>query len=127
MDKYFNISFPIKDDLENNRLFAMNNNTRDAVKTEIVLLLLTKKGERWYAPEYGTNLRRFLFDMNDQITEDLIINDIKTSVAKFLPRITISSINVEPTKNNTQLIITIKFTYGQGYFAEEDEVKVTIS
>jgi phage baseplate assembly protein W len=127
MNKYFNISFPIQDDVENNRLFAMNKNMKDAVKTELLMLLLTERGERWYNPDYGTSLRKFLFEMGDQITDDLIVDDIKSSVSKFLPRITVSTIGVEPINNNTRLIITIKFTYGQGYFSGEDEVKVTIS
>jgi uncharacterized protein len=127
MNKYFNISFPVQDDVENNRLFAMNKSMKDAVKTELLLLLLTERGERWMTPEYGTSLRKFLFEMGDQITEDAIVQDIKSTVAKFLPRITVSKVEVEPINNNTRLILTVKFTYGQGYFSEADEVKVTIS
>jgi phage baseplate assembly protein W len=127
MDKYFNISFPVKDDVQNNRLFAMNKNPKDAVKTELIMLLLTEQGERWYSPDYGTNLRKYLFEMGDEITDALIIQDIKASVKRFLPRLTIANVEIEPINNNTRLIISIKFTYGSGYFAEEDEVKVTIS
>ena len=50
--------------------FKINYTTLDQAKTNIINLLLTHKGERFMQPEFGTNLRRFLFRQNTQNLAD---------------------------------------------------------
>lgn len=71
----------------------------DQVKSDLLILLLTNPGERVMMPNYGTPLRRYLFDQNDPTTagtvRDLIANSIKT----WEPRITVKSITVTDNVN----------------------------
>ena len=43
--------------------FKLNYTTLDQAKTNLVNLLLTHKGERFMQPDFGTNLRRFIFQL----------------------------------------------------------------
>ena len=90
--KSYNIKFPLSDDNKTNGLFEMCNVTKDAYGSDLMLLLLTEKVERYYQPDYGTNLNKFLFEQNDNLTQDDIVNDIKRTVSTFIPTLTITNV-----------------------------------
>lgn len=51
------------------------------------LLLWSGKGELFGDPYYGTNLKRYLFNQNDIILKDLLIDDIYTAIKLFMPQV----------------------------------------
>lgn len=128
--KSFNIKFPITDDPERNRLFSMCSISKEAYGSNLMLLLLTDKGERYYQPDYGTNLNKFIFDPNDKITEDDIVADIKRTVSIFIPNLTINTVKFyqNDDKNilidNGQLDLEISFTYNDELFSEDGKITI---
>ena len=95
-----NIKFPIEDDKNNNFLFKSNKVTKDALKSKLYLLLLTKKGERYYLPDYGTNLEQYIFEPNDNLTENDVEQELKLTVQKYLPDLEIQSISFSQEENS---------------------------
>ena len=67
-----------------------------AIKQSIVNLLMTNKGERVYQPEYGSDLRKFLFEPMDFATAATIQSNIVSTIKKFEPRIGILSLEDIP-------------------------------
>lgn len=126
--KSINIAFPLKDDDSNGFLLKTNKLTIDAVKSDLKLLLLTSKGERWYYPEYGTNLIKYLFEPNDDLTLLDILDDIKNTVNKFLPKINILNVelNDDPDNENAR-IVDIKFQFNDGFFSDTDSIQIRFS
>ena len=64
--KFINIAFPFQ---ESKRGFfvELNNSDKHAIKSDLMHLILTRKGERLYMPEFGTDLLKFIFEPNDNI------------------------------------------------------------
>ena len=60
-----------------------------AIKQAIVNLLLTNKGERLMNPEYGSDIRRYLFEPLDYGTSALVKQNIVTTIGRFEPRISV--------------------------------------
>ncbi len=64
------------------------------IKADLLILLMTNPGERVMLPEFGTPLKRLVFEPNDETLADqarqMIINSIKT----WEPRITVENIEV---------------------------------
>ena len=58
-----------------NGIFATNYTTLNQAKDNLKNLILTRKGERLYMPDFGTNLLKFIFEPND-ITTQSEIDDI---------------------------------------------------
>ena len=90
--KDINITFkkhPVTNDLVVSR-------DASAIKQSIVNLLLTNKGERVYQPDYGSDLRKFLFEPMDFATAAAIQNKILSTLSKFEPRIGVLSIEAVP-------------------------------
>ena len=120
---FINIKFPITDDVKKNFLMQRNETTMDGIKSNLMLLLITEKGTRYFQRDYGTDLRRFLFEQSDEITQSDIIDDIKLVVKKYMPKINIDSIVFESIKEN-QVLLTITFTYTDDFYTESNKIEI---
>ena len=94
--KDINMTFkkhPITDDLVVSR-------DASAIKQAIVNLLLTNKGEKLFNPQYGSNIRSYLFEPLDYGTAQQIIGNIEFTVSKWEPRIQILNLDAIPNYND---------------------------
>lgn len=130
--KSINIKFPLEDDKEKNGLFMLNYVTKNALISDLKLLLLTKKGQRYYMPDYGTNLQKYIFQPEDGTTETEIIADLRQSVRDFMPEISISSVNFFTNSDNgyndledNELRVLISFTYADDVFSDNGTIELT--
>ena len=83
-NRFINIDFPFKDS-PNGYYFKLNNNDKDAIRADLLHLLLTNKGERLYLPDFGSDLRKYIFEPNDNITHDDIRNNLNETIKKYIP------------------------------------------
>ena len=127
-----NINFPLNDNKEKNTFFQLTQTTKNALAANLTLLLLTTKGERYYMPDYGTNLRRFLFDQNDQTTQTDIEKDIKQTVSRFIPQLQIkamefySGVDKDGNKmDENRLNIEILFQYSEDTFTDTGTLELS--
>ena len=81
-----------------------------AIKQSIVNLLLTNKGERLMNPEYGSDIRRFLFEPLDYGTSALVKQNIVTTIGRFEPRISVQEIVSRPDFENNGFEITMTYS-----------------
>ena len=77
--KTININFPFQDSSKGYYL-DMTETSRDAVRSNLLHLLLTNKGERLYLPDFGSDLKKYIFEPNDKITRD----EVKQAVESLL-------------------------------------------
>lgn len=59
----------------------------NATKQNTVLLLNVEKGELFGDPYFGLRLKRFLYEQNSYILKDIIIDEIYTQLALFMPQL----------------------------------------
>ena len=71
-----------------------------AIKQAIVSLLLTNKGERLMNPKYGSDIRSYLFEPLDYGTAAQIKANIRSTIDRFEPRISISELKCIPNFND---------------------------
>lgn len=91
----YGINFPFSDSPKGDYL-KMTETTELEVRTDLIHLLLTRKGSRYYLPDFGTRLYEFIFEQNDTVTHNLIEEEIRESVRKYIPNLNINSIEVIP-------------------------------
>lgn len=80
----------------------------NATKQNTLLLLKSEKGEFISDPYFGIKLKRYLFDQNSYILKDIIIDEIYTQVALFLPQLSISRKDINIIRDRAKLICTFK-------------------
>lgn len=80
----------------------------DHVRDEIVQLILTANGERLFLPQFGTNVRRLLFDNLDDAVAGLTKATIANALSQWLgSRVHVSSLNVSVVEST----ITVDLAY----------------
>lgn len=89
----YGIDFPFRDSLEG-KFLAMTGVPEKEIRADLIHLLLTKKGTRYFLPDFGTRLYQYIFDQNDAVTFNLIEGEIRDAVSKYIPNLTITSIDV---------------------------------
>ena len=122
----YNIKFPLKDDVDTNTYFQLTKITKDALSSDLMLLLLTQVGERYYEPNFGCNLVKYIFEPNDNLTATDVEQEIKSMVSLYIPALTIDKVtfnwNTDEDGNpisDNQLNVNIKFTYSEDVFSEQ--------
>ena len=57
-------------------------------------ILLTAKGEKPFDPDFGSNLRRLLFELNTSVTASMVENEIKTALRVYEPRVNVKEVKL---------------------------------
>ncbi len=129
-----NIRFPTNDDTTTNAFFKLNQITKEALSSNLLFLFLTEKGERYYMPDFGTNLLKYVFEPADNITVEDIKEEIDQTVSEYMPNIKINDIvfswigedgSIVETDGTHQLTIKISFTYSENFFSEPGEIEIS--
>jgi phage baseplate assembly protein W len=95
----YGIDFPFRNSLKGDFL-KMTESPEREVRANLVHLLLTRKGSRYYLPDFGTRLYEYIFDQNDVVTFEAIEDEIRESVKSFIPNLDINSINITSAEND---------------------------
>lgn len=81
----------------------------DAIKRSLKNIILTDKLERPYNPEFGSDIRRRLFETHDGTVADEIASDIEFAVKNFEPRVRLLDVRVDERIEQNGVFITIVF------------------
>jgi len=126
--KTYNIKFPTLDDTQLGYGYKMNSTTRDGLVSNLYLLLLTQKGERYYMPEFGTDLLKYIFEPNDNITIKDIEKSLKSDVEKFLPEVSINSFNIvdneDGTINENKITVFVEFRIKTDVLSKSETIEI---
>lgn len=79
-----------------------------ATLQNIILLLGSEKGEFKFDPFFGIRLKRYMFEQNNKVLRDILIDEIYEQLVIFMPQLIVkrSDITIEPDK--TKLYVNIK-------------------
>jgi len=128
----YNIKFPLTDSPDTNTYFSTNQVSKDALTSDLLLLLLTQRGERYMMPQFGTGLLKYVFEMNDQNSASDIEEEIKNTVSLYIPALKITKVtfnwNIDDNGNpipETQINVNILFQYSQDNFFENGSLDLS--
>jgi phage baseplate assembly protein W len=93
----------------NDKLFNQTYSTKDQIKSNLINLLLTNKGERVLNPEFGSDLKRILFEQITPSTEDNIRNTINTAINIYVPEVTADEIIINNNPDSNTINITVNY------------------
>lgn len=89
----YGIDYPFRDSTVGDYLATTTTLERE-VRANLIHLLLTRKGSRYFLPDFGTRLYEFIFEQNDSVSHSQIEDEIREGVKKYIPNLDINSINV---------------------------------
>jgi phage baseplate assembly protein W len=93
--KTYGINFPFQDSKEGKYL-SLSQTTDEEIRTDLLHLILTRKGSRYYLPDFGTRIYEFIFEPMDGTSFEAIKEDVKNSIEKYIPNLTVNNITLTP-------------------------------
>ena len=95
-------------------IFKKTFTTFDQASTNVKSLLLTRKGERYEQPNFGTDLLNIVFEPNVNALKDFIHPTITDAINFWLPYVDITELIIVTMEDDPTMIhnikISIKFT-----------------
>ena len=86
----YGLNFPFRDSSRGDYLQLTQFEAQE-IKADLIHLLLTRKGSRYFLPTFGTRLYEFVFEPFDGLTFDAIESDIRDAVANFMPNLLLNN------------------------------------
>ena len=105
-------------------VFNSTYSTKEQTKSNLVNLLLTSTGERIMNPNFGTELRRFLFEGINEDNIGLLKTSLLNSIAIYVTGITVTSIDV--ASNPDYNLIDLSVNYLLDISQTPDEVTIQL-
>jgi phage baseplate assembly protein W len=90
-------------------VFYSTYTTKDQIKSNLVNLLLTDIGERVMNPNFGCNLKRYLFENINDVNAEKVKNAVLSSVGFYIPEITVTSIAVTPNTDYNSIDVSVNY------------------
>ena len=109
--QYYGIKYPFTINNINGFFVDLNNTVEDKIASEIVHTILTPKGTRIRMPEFGTDLVKFIYEPNEDVTWENIKSEAISSVARFVPNTVLTDINVREIEDGDDSSIYIDLLY----------------
>jgi phage baseplate assembly protein W len=132
-ERFINIAFPFEDDKEKNYFLKMNREGKRAIKSDLLHLLLTTPGDRLYLPEFGADLRRYIFEPNDSETQGAIRSEIQQAIDKYIPNLKLTELKIEnpnqgefDVREEHAAVVRIDYIFTEGALTKADFIEITI-
>lgn len=103
----FSIKFPDMFTSARTQLVA----DKEAVKQNIYLILKSDKTSLFGDPYYGNILKKLLYNQNDAILKDIIIDEIYTCIKTFIPQVILLRENIKITQHQNDLFAEVTIRY----------------
>ena len=123
----YGIKYPFENKNTDNIYVDLNENTKDELKSQVLHVLFTPKGQRMRDPNFGTDLTKFLFDQGDAITEDSIIKSVSMDLKAYVPSVNLEKITINKDENDeNHRVLIIHYSVSKGNKVEHTTAAVKI-
>ena len=105
---------------------------RDAIISNLKTLLVSEKGTLTCDPYFGIRLKRYIYEQNNNVLKDIIIDEIFSEIRTFMPQLLVyrKDIDIVQTEHgklvaNIKLVNKIDYTneqYSLVIFQNNEEV-----
>lgn len=92
--QFYGIKYPFSEESERLTFLDMNETKEDSIRSMLLHIIFTPKGQRLRRPDFGTNLIKYIFESNDSQTWNNIKNEITNQVALYLPQVSFKDIKI---------------------------------
>lgn len=80
----------------------------DAIKTNLKNLLLSEKGGLFGDPFFGVRLKRYMFDQNNYVLKDILIDEMYTQIALFMPQLYVERNDITIKRKRGKVVVNIR-------------------
>lgn len=123
----YGIKYPFSSENLDNVYMDMNETHDDSIKSQVLHVLFTPKGQKLRDPEFGTDLIRHIFAPKDGETIDSIKTEIMGQVNRYVPSVTFEDVSVlSDESSDNGIIVMISYSIKKGTVKEVTTVAVKL-
>lgn len=82
----------------------------DSIYSTLKNIIMTRKGERPFFPEFGCNVMGLLFENYNQFTEKTLETEVRTAIENFEPRVGLLKVVIDGNPDSNQVSLILYFT-----------------
>lgn len=125
--QYFGIKYPFRTDDFQHFFVDANNTQMEKARSEIMHIVFTPKGQRIRNPEFGTDLIKYIFDPNEEVTWEAVKNEVSESVGRWAKNITLNNIQVvKNEEDESEIYVRLDYSVSEGNKTTNDSIVVQI-
>lgn len=84
---------------------------RDAIRSNMLLLLSSEKATLFGDPYFGSQLKKYIFEQASSIVPDLLIDAFYTTIRTFMPEVRIDRKDIKVYVINTTIYVDLTYYY----------------
>ena len=125
--QHFGIKYPFKNEGVQHFYVDTNESVAEKVKSQLIHIVFTPKGQRIRNPEFGTDLIKFIFDPNDDMSWESVKNEVSDSVNRWASNITIRNIEVvKNAEDEHEIYVRLDYSVIEGNKKTNDSVVIEL-
>jgi phage baseplate assembly protein W len=117
-----NIAIGIEIPFSSPSAFQSTYDFKTQLKYNLINLLLTNKGERIFNPNFGTDIRKQLFNQITEITLEALSTQISDTINLYIPEVIVEDLNIKPEPDFNAIYVTL--TYRIKISNEKDTITI---
>ena len=82
----------------------------DSIYSALKNIIMTRKGERPFFPEFGCNVMGLLFENYNQFTEKTLETEVRTAIENFEPRVSLLRLVIDGDPDSNKVSLILYFT-----------------
>jgi phage baseplate assembly protein W len=123
----FGIKYPFKTDGFQKFYVDVNDTLKAKARSQLMHIVFTPKGQRIRMPDFGTDLIKYIFEQNDNVSWEAIKSEVSDSVSRWATNITVRDIQVvKNEEDESEVFVRIDYSVTEGNKVTNDSVAVQI-
>lgn len=123
----YGLRYPFSCENLDNVYMDTNKTYADSVKSKVVHVIFTPKGQVLRNPDFGTRLIDYVFGPKDSETEAAIKQEITVQVSKYVPEVVFKDFEIyNDEKSDNGIMVVISYTFRIGNKAEDATVAIKL-
>ena len=119
----FGIKYPFTHDDFQNFFVDANITEKDKVRSQIMHVIFTPKGQRIRNPEFGTDLIKYIFSPSDSESWESVKNEITSSIQRYVPNVTLNDIRVvQSDDERAEIFVRMDYSVKEGNRIVKDSI-----
>jgi phage baseplate assembly protein W len=94
----------------NNSVFFSTYTTQDAIRNNLLNFFLTNKGDIYLNPNFGANLRIFIFEQISSDSMDSLKETVQSLISQYFVNIKVDNLNILQSPDTNEITIQLYYT-----------------
>jgi len=121
--QFFGMKFPFTHNDFTKFFVDANMSEKDKVRSQIMHVVFTPKGQRIRRPEFGTDLIKYIFNPGDSESWEAVKNEITTSIQRFVPNVVLNNIRVvQSDDERAEIFVRLDYSVKEGSKITNDSI-----